>query len=179
MLISPGTGHRKAWCLLSRPSMPGRPSYSGAATAVNHPLKRQLTPLPGAWWPLNSLPSANRSAGSTLTLSHSPDRPLEYIRRVVQLRHHLRRYFYAGEMGRPPRITGNIPVLNADWEWANFGQPWVSEPALFSGAWVLPQEKRLVLVFANAATEAYDRGSANRSGSLWVERQPVEFASSG
>lgn len=85
-----------------------------------------------------------------------PGRPLDYIRRVVRLRHHLRRYFYAGEMGRPPRVTGDIPVLNADWQWTNFGQPWVSEPALFRGAWVLPQEKRLVLAFANAATESYE-----------------------
>ena len=48
-------------------------------------------------------------------LAH-PGRSLEFIRRVVQLRHHLRRDCYAGEMGRPPRVTGNIPVLNADWQ---------------------------------------------------------------
>ncbi len=87
-------------------------------------------------------------------LAH-PGRPLEFLRRVVRLRHHLRRYFYAGEMGRPPQVTGNIPMLSADWQWTNFGRPWVSEPALFRGAWRLPEEKRLALVFANAAAEAY------------------------
>ena len=45
----------------------------------------------------------------------------EFLRQVVRLRWQLRRYFYAGEMLRPPRLTGDIPTVRADWQWQDSG----------------------------------------------------------
>ena len=71
----------------------------------------------------------------------------EFLRQVVRLRHRLRRYFYAGEMARPPKLVGEIPKVTADWQWS--GEWPVTTDAVMSGAWALPKEKRLVLLFAN------------------------------
>lgn len=78
----------------------------------------------------------------------------EFLRQVVRLRHALRRYFYAGEMARPPRITGSIPRVTADWQWS--GKWPVTTDALLTGAWRLPAEKKLVLMIVNVGAEAID-----------------------
>jgi hypothetical protein len=75
----------------------------------------------------------------------------EFMRQIVQLRWHLRRYFYAGEMLRPPKLIGNIPDVKADWQWA--GEWWVATPAVLTGAWKLPQDDKLVLIFVNVSDE--------------------------
>jgi hypothetical protein len=75
----------------------------------------------------------------------------EFMRQIVQLRWHLRRYFYAGEMLRPPKLIGNIPDVKADWQWA--GEWWVTTPAVLTGAWKLPQDDKLVLIFVNVSDE--------------------------
>jgi hypothetical protein len=73
----------------------------------------------------------------------------EFLRRVVRLRHALRRYFYAGEMARPPRLLGSMPRVTADWQWSG---PWpVTTDALLAGAWRLPKEKKLVLLLVNVS----------------------------
>ncbi len=66
---------------------------------------------------------------------------------VVRLRRQLRRYFYAGEMARPPKLTGTIPTVRADWQWS--GPTWVTTDAVMAGAWHRPAESRLVLMFVN------------------------------
>lgn len=73
----------------------------------------------------------------------------EFFRKAVLLRHALRRYFYAGEMARPPRLRGDIPKVKADWQWS--GEWWVTTDAVLTGAWRLPGEKRAVLIFANVS----------------------------
>jgi hypothetical protein len=74
-----------------------------------------------------------------------------FLRKVVRLRHALRRYFFAGEMARPPRLLGTIPKATADWQWSG---PWpVSTDALLAGAWRLPGEKKLALVLVNVGDE--------------------------
>ena len=75
----------------------------------------------------------------------------EFLRQVVRLRHALRRYFYAGEMARPPRLLGTIPRVTADWQWS--GSWPVTTDALLAGAWRLPREKKLVLLLVNVSDE--------------------------
>ncbi|MFN4180914.1 MAG: DUF6259 domain-containing protein, partial [Armatimonadota bacterium] len=92
----------------------------------------------------------------------------EFLRQIVKLRWHLRRYFYAGEMARPPKLIGNIPKVRADWQWA--GEWWVETDAVLTGAWKLPQENKLVLLFVNVseqpvtATLAFDGKSYGLKG---------------
>lgn len=74
-----------------------------------------------------------------------------FFRRMVRLRWQLRRYFYAGEMGRPPRLGSDIPTVRADWQW--HGERWVTTDAVRTGAWLLPQERRAVLLAVNVSDE--------------------------
>jgi hypothetical protein len=69
----------------------------------------------------------------------------------VRQRNSLRRYFYAGEMARPPRLIGNIPRVTADWQWS--GSWPVTTDALMTGAWRLPKENKLVLLLVNVSDE--------------------------
>jgi hypothetical protein len=75
----------------------------------------------------------------------------EFFRQAVQVRHRFRRYFYAGEMARPPRLVGNIPRVKADWQWS--GEWWVNTDAVLTGAWRIPTEKRLLLLFVNVGDQ--------------------------
>ena len=76
---------------------------------------------------------------------------IEFLSQVVRLRWQLRRYFYAGEMARPPRLVGSIPTVQADWQWS--GKWPVTTDAVLTGAWRLPREDRLVLFFVNVGDE--------------------------
>jgi hypothetical protein len=75
----------------------------------------------------------------------------DFFRRVVLARGQLGRYFYAGEMARPPKLMGDIPSVRADWQWS--GHLWITNEAVFSGAWQIPKTKRLVMIFANVGDE--------------------------
>ncbi len=75
----------------------------------------------------------------------------EFFKSVVQLRHLLRRYFYAGEMARPPKLVGTVPTVRADWQWG--GTAWVSTDAVLTGAWHQPAQKRLALIFVNVSDQ--------------------------
>ena len=75
----------------------------------------------------------------------------EFLRQVVRLRWQLRRYFYAGEMCRPPQLEGEIPKVRSDWQWV--GEWWVTTDAVLTGAWRLPQENKLILIFVNVGDE--------------------------
>ena len=72
-----------------------------------------------------------------------------FFKQSVQLRWLLRRYFYAGEMLRPPALAGEIPSVKADWQWG--GEDWVTTSAVLTGAWTLPAERKTVLIFANVS----------------------------
>jgi hypothetical protein len=71
----------------------------------------------------------------------------EFLRKAIHLRWNLRRYFYAGEMARPPHLLGNLPTVTADWQWQKVWP--VTTDQVLCGAWRLPAEGRLVLVFVN------------------------------
>ncbi len=75
----------------------------------------------------------------------------EFFRQAVHLRRQLRRYFYAGEMARPPKLAGSIPTVRADWQWG--GTSWVTTDAVLAGAWHQPAQKRLVLIFASVGDQ--------------------------
>ncbi|NUQ62422.1 MAG: hypothetical protein HUU20_08030 [Pirellulales bacterium] len=74
-----------------------------------------------------------------------------FFRQVVQLRWALRRYFHAGEMARPPKLSGEIPRVTADWQW--HGEWPVTTDAVMAGTWRLPAEKKLVVLAANVGDE--------------------------
>jgi hypothetical protein len=75
----------------------------------------------------------------------------EFLRQAVHLRHRIVRYFYTGEMARPPKLEGVIPTVRADWQW--HGESWVTTDAVLTGAWHIPAENRSVLVFVNVSGE--------------------------
>jgi hypothetical protein len=75
----------------------------------------------------------------------------QFLRQVVHLRRQLVKYFYAGEMARPPRLAGAVPSVHADWQW--YGTAWVTNAAVLTGAWRQPAARRLVLLFANVSAD--------------------------
>lgn len=77
-----------------------------------------------------------------------------FFKQAVQMRWRLRRYFYAGEMERPPRLAGGVPSVKADWQWG--GECWVTTPAVLTGAWALPQDGKAALIFANVSDAPVD-----------------------
>ena len=77
-----------------------------------------------------------------------------FLRQLVRLRWRLRRYFYAGRMGRPPQLLGEIPKVRADWRWRK--EWWVTTDAAMAGAWYLPEEGKAVLLFVNVSDQPVD-----------------------
>jgi hypothetical protein len=75
----------------------------------------------------------------------------EFFRETARLRAKLSRFFCAGEMARPPKLLGPIPMVKADWQWS--GEWWVTTDALLASAWQIPREKKLVFLFANVSDE--------------------------
>ncbi|MHB8901862.1 MAG: hypothetical protein ACYC6Y_24160, partial [Thermoguttaceae bacterium] len=73
------------------------------------------------------------------------------LRQVVHLRARLIDYFVRGEMARPPRLEGPVPKVTADWQWSGVWP--VTTDAVLTGAWRLPAENRLVLMFVNVSEE--------------------------
>jgi len=75
----------------------------------------------------------------------------QFFREAAQMRSRLNRYFCAGHMARPPKLVGPMPKVRADWQWS--GEWFVTTDALLSGAWEIPSENKLVLIFANVGDE--------------------------
>lgn len=76
----------------------------------------------------------------------------DFLRKVARTRAALVRYFYAGQMARPPKLNGQIPRVRADWQWS--GQWWVETDAVMTGAWQQPTENRLAIIVVNVGDEA-------------------------
>ncbi len=74
-----------------------------------------------------------------------------FLRQIVQLRWQLRRYFYAGEMCRPPQLDRELPTVRADWQW--HGSWWVTTDAVLTGTWQQPHAQRAVAMFVNVSDE--------------------------
>jgi hypothetical protein len=73
----------------------------------------------------------------------------EFFRQLVRLRAKFSRYFFAGQMVRPPKLLQDVPRVKADWQWS--GEWWVTTDALLTSAWELPAEHRLLLLFVNVS----------------------------
>ena len=101
-----------------------------------------------------------------------------FLKQIVQLRWRLRRYFYAGEMARPPQPTAPPPQVTADWQWS--GEWPVTTDALLTGAWTLPRENRLVLLLVNVRRRGNRHGDQDRwqlVRVVWID--PATFAAAG
>jgi len=73
----------------------------------------------------------------------------KFLQDCIRLRWQLRRYFYAGRMTRPPILLDEIPTVTADWQWS--GEWPITTQAVMTGAWYLPRQKKLVIIFANVS----------------------------
>jgi len=76
----------------------------------------------------------------------------QFLMDCIKLRWRLKKYFYAGQMARPPRLTGDIPKVTADWHW--HGEWPITTNAIMAGAWMIENENKIVLLFANVSDEA-------------------------
>jgi hypothetical protein len=77
----------------------------------------------------------------------------KFLRDCIQLRWRLREYFYRGEMLRPPKLTTPVATVTADWQW--HGTWPITTDAVMTGAWQLPQENKVVLLFANVSDSPF------------------------
>jgi hypothetical protein len=73
----------------------------------------------------------------------------EFLRDCIMLRWQLKKYFYAGQMARPPRLIGEVPTVTADWQW--HGEWPITTDAIMTSAWQLPNEKKIVFLFVNVS----------------------------
>ncbi len=76
-----------------------------------------------------------------------------FLHDCIRLRWLLREYFYRGQMARPPRFAGQVPLVTADWQWS--GEWPVTTDAILTGAWRIPQENKVVLLFANVSDSLF------------------------
>jgi hypothetical protein len=81
-----------------------------------------------------------------------------FLRHVARLRQRLVRFFVAGQMARPPRLQGTMPTITADWQWSGVWP--VTTDAVLTGAWEIPREKTLALIFVNVSPEPVTAGFA-------------------
>lgn len=77
---------------------------------------------------------------------NEPER-FEFLKKVVALRYRFRDYFYKGEMGRPPKLSGDMPRITADWRF--YGPTIVTTDVVRTGAWQIKDSHRAILLFAN------------------------------
>jgi hypothetical protein len=92
----------------------------------------------------------------------------KFLRDCIQLRWRLKEYFYAGRMARPPKLTGNVPTVTADWQWR--GEWPITTSAIMTGTWRLENENKIVLLFVNVSDHSltthfeFNPGEYNLSG---------------
>ncbi len=99
---------------------------------------------------------------------------LPFVRKTILTRSRFHRYFYAGEMARPPRLEGEMPRERADWQWS--GEWWVATDAVLTGAWRIPREKRLLLLFANVSDKAVEATVRLEPGDVGMRAGKVSLA---
>jgi hypothetical protein len=97
-----------------------------------------------------------------------------FLRLVVRTRSRYVAYWSRGEMARPPRLMGELPAVRADWAW--FGETWVSTPAVLTGAWTLPRERRLLLLFVNVSDREVRSVLAWNARSYGITAAKLTFA---
>ncbi len=100
-----------------------------------------------------------------------------FFRQVVRLRWLLKRYFYAGQMARPPKLIGQIPRVTADWQWS--GEWPVTTDALLAGAWSAARREAVGPVVCQRERSAADGGLRFRRRSVWTGRGNVRGGGTG
>ena len=73
-----------------------------------------------------------------------------YLRRCARVRRALLPYLSRGYMARPPKVSGDIPDVTADWAWRDNWM--VTDSALQRGAW-RAEDGSVAFVFANTTEE--------------------------
>lgn len=96
----------------------------------------------------------------------------EFLKQVVGVRWQLRRYFYAGEMARPPKLQGSVPTVRADWQWDSPG--WVTTDAVMTGAWIQPSQRRGALLFVNVSDQPVTAKLQINATAYGLPNQPVK-----
>jgi hypothetical protein len=76
----------------------------------------------------------------------------KFLRDCIQMRWHLRRYFYAGRMIRPPEFMEEIPTITADWQWQ--GEWPITTKAVMAGTWCLLNQEKIICMFANVSDQS-------------------------
>lgn len=74
-----------------------------------------------------------------------------FLQQLARLRWQFRPFFYAGRMGRPPRLESPVPKITADWKWG--GKSVVTTDAILVGQWVWPAEKQAIVIAVNVSEE--------------------------
>ncbi|WP_169853022.1 DUF6259 domain-containing protein [Anaerohalosphaera lusitana] len=77
-----------------------------------------------------------------------------YMKKAAHIRQELSFFVGRGQMLRPPEITGDIPLLTADWSWLNQDWP-ITASAIQRGAWSNEQGDA-AFIFANASDREID-----------------------
>lgn len=92
----------------------------------------------------------------------------QFLRDCIELRWRLKKYFYAGQMARPPKLIGEISKVTADWQWR--GEWPITTDAIMAGTWRLANENKIVLLFINVS---------DKSLSIHIEFDPDEYGLRG
>ena len=93
-----------------------------------------------------------------------------FYKAVAKVRWKLRDYFAHGRMERPPRLICEMPTVTSNWAWGGSKDWFVTTDAVMTGAWAIPDEGRVVLLFVNvtdqfvAATLNFDGASYGLTG---------------
>jgi hypothetical protein len=75
----------------------------------------------------------------------------QFLREAARVRYALLPFLSWGEMMRPPHISGNIPLITAEWGWAP-EEKQVTDSAVQRGAW-RSQDGRTAFIFANVSED--------------------------
>jgi hypothetical protein len=95
-----------------------------------------------------------------------------FLKQMAHVRHQLRRFFYAGQMARPPALRGTVPTVTADWQWNG---PWpVTTDAVLTGAWELPGPGAATVSASSPAAGANTNGRKLTLIFVNVSDKPVE-----
>ena len=76
-----------------------------------------------------------------------------FLKKLVMLRYRFREYFYKGELCRAPFLEGDNPLIKVKWPFVNKLYD-ISNPAVLTGAWRIPDENKVILMFVNYCNES-------------------------
>jgi hypothetical protein len=99
-------------------------------------------------------------------------RSLDFMKKAIQARHQFRRYFYAGEMMRPPKPNSEMPTVTADWNFCGEKRI-VTTDAVLAGMWRLAKEKKIVVLLVNVSETPVDAVYEFKAGDLKIKTKKM------